>query len=144
LSTPLVMDASVLVRLVLEERASEETEGFFFESEQWYPLIAPSILISETAAAITKKVRRREIEQAFAYDAFRNCRAALDMRVVELFSANDLLDAAFELSLHLHHPLHDCIYLALAQAQEAAVATCDSVLARKARELGIATELITA
>jgi predicted nucleic acid-binding protein len=144
LSEPLVMDASVLVRLVLEESASRAADSFFFDSEQWYPMLAPSILISETAAAITKKVRRKEIERAFARDAFQNCRSVLDMRIVELVTANDLVDAAFDLSLRLHHPLHDCLYLALARERKAAIATCDGVLADKARGIALEAELICA
>ena len=68
----------------------------------------------------------------------------LRANVFDLSPANDLLEDAFELSLKLHHPLHDCLYLALAQSRKAAVATRDSILARKARELRLETELIGA
>lgn len=106
--------------------------------------MAPSILVSETAAAITKKLRRKEIRRESAMEAFRDWQMILGDRVFTIFAANDLVDTAFEFSLRLHHPLHDCIYLALAQSQEAAIATCDDALARKAREIGIAVEMITA
>jgi len=144
LSAPLVVDASVMVRLLLEEPGTEAADADIFHDPRWIALIAPSILVSETAAAITKKFRRKEIRRESAMEAFRDWQTILGDRVFTIFPASDFVDAAFELSLRLHHPLHDCIYLALAQAQEAAIATCDSVLARKARELGIATELITA
>jgi predicted nucleic acid-binding protein len=133
-----------MVRLLLEEPGTEAADADIFHDPRWIALIAPSILVSETAAAITKKLRRKEIRQEAAMEAFRDWQAIQGDRVFTIFPANDLVDVAFALSLRLHHPLHDCIYLALAQAQEAAIATSDGVLARKARELGIATEFVAA
>jgi predicted nucleic acid-binding protein len=144
LSTALVIDASVAVQLLLEEKASETIEAFLAGGTEWYPLIAPSILLSETAAAITKMVRRKEIGHGFANETFREWRSVVAAEVFQLVPANDLLEDAFELSLKLHHSLHDCLYLALAKARGAAIATRDSVLARKAREIGLKIELIRA
>jgi predicted nucleic acid-binding protein len=144
LSTALVIDASLAVQLLLEEKGSESIETFLAGGTEWYPLIAPSILLSETAAAITKKVRRKEIGQGFAREAFREWRNVVAAQIFQLVPANDLLESAFELSLSLHHALHDCLYLVLAQEREAAIATHDAVLARKAREIGIEPQLIRA
>jgi len=144
LSTPLVVDASIGVQIVLAEPTSEAVKALLIGSADWHPLIAPSILVSEAAAAITKKVRRREISVASAREAFRTWTELVDRGLFVLTPANDLLDDAFELSLKLHHPLHDCLYLALAQSRKAAIATRDTILARKARELRLETELIGA
>ena len=144
MSTPLVVDASVGVQIVLDEPASEAVEALLIGSDDWHPLIAPSILVSEAAAAITKKVRRKEIGAISAREAFRTWAELVDRGLFALTPANDLLEGAFELSLKLHHPLRDCLYLALAQSRKAAVATRDSILARKARELRLETELIGA
>jgi predicted nucleic acid-binding protein len=143
-STALVVDASIGVQIVVEERASEAVKTLLGERRDWHPLIAPSIVVSETVAAITKKVRRKEPDSVLARSAFLAWQDIVTGGLFVLTPANDLLDAAFELSLRLHHPLHDCIYLALAEAQTAAIATCDDALARKAREIGIAVEMITA
>jgi predicted nucleic acid-binding protein len=144
LSTALVVDASVGIQIVVEEHASETIKTLLGENGNWHPLIAPSIVVSEAVAAITKKVRRKELSDALARAAFLAWRDIVEGGLFALTPANDLLDAAFALSLRLHHPLHDCLYLALAQTREAAIATCDGVLARKARELGLAVELISA
>jgi predicted nucleic acid-binding protein len=142
LNTPLVVDASVAVQLILQQDATTTADAVLLRDTRWLRLIAPSILASETAAAITKKLRRLDIDETSAREAFDTWRDMLDDEVFELTPANDLLDAAFELSLQRRHSLHDCLYLALAQANGAALATRDTALAQKAQELGIATELI--
>jgi predicted nucleic acid-binding protein len=138
----LVVDASALVQLLLAEPGTESVDANLLHDPKWSALIAPSILASETAAAITKKVRRKEITPVSAREAFQDLRAMLGSDVFALFPANDFIEPAFALSLKLHHPLHDCLYLALAQGRNAALATRDTILARKARELGLTTELI--
>jgi predicted nucleic acid-binding protein len=142
LSAPLVVDASAVVQLLLAEPGTEPVDASLLHDPRWSVLLAPSILVSETAAAITKKVRRKDITSASAREAFRDWRAMLGGDVFALVPANDLIDNAFELSLKLHHPLHDCLYLALGRERSAAIATRDLVLARKARELGLEAELI--
>ncbi|HUB86013.1 MAG TPA: type II toxin-antitoxin system VapC family toxin [Rhizomicrobium sp.] len=144
MSAPLVVDASAVVQLLLAEPDTEPVDAYLLHDPRWSSLIAPSILVSETAAAITKKVRRKDITSVSAREAFRDWQDMLASDVFALIPANDLIDAAFELSLKLHHPLHDCLYLALAKDREAAIATRDTVLARKAREMGFQAELIGA
>jgi predicted nucleic acid-binding protein len=144
LSAPLVVDASAVVQLLLAETGTEPVDAGLLHDPRWSVLLAPSILVSETAAAITKKVRRKDITSVSAREAFRDWQAMLGEDVFALVPANDLIGDAFELSLKLHHPLHDCLYLALAQRHAAAVATRDIVLSRKARELGLEAELIGA
>jgi predicted nucleic acid-binding protein len=142
LSAALVVDASIAVQIVLEEPASEAVKNYLAEGTRWDPLIAPSIIVSETTAAITKKVRRKELSQILARAVFVTWREILSGGLLALTPANDLIDEAFELSLKLHHPLHDCLYLALAQRHAAALATRDIILARKATALGLEAELI--
>ncbi len=144
MSAPLVVDASVAVQIILEEPASEVVRAYLADANRWHPLLAPSIIVSETVAAITKKVRRKEIDRTSARAAFLTWRELIDGGLFVLIPANDLLEAAFELSLSLHHPLHDCVYLALAKERGAAIATRDAVLAPKARQVDLKAELIGA
>ena len=139
-----VIDASIAVQLVLEEPCSPEIETFVFERPNGALLLAPSILANETAAAITKKLRRKEIDLLSARKAFSDWRQLIADELFDLVPANNLLTAAFELSISLHHPLHDCLYVALAQSHKAAIVTRDVALARKARQIGIEAELISA
>lgn len=144
MSTLLVVDASAVVQLLLAEPGTDIVDANLLHDPQWSALIAPSILVSETAAAITKKVRRKEISTASAMEAFHDWQAMLDSDVFTLCPANELIAEAFELSLKLRHALHDCLYLALAQTCNASIATRDAALARKAKELNLEAELIRA
>ena len=141
-SESLIVDANLFVPLVLEEPGSDFVDAFLFERHRTDRLLAPSILASEAAAAITKKLRRRQISRQSAESAFQSLRQALAEGTFELLPANDLLDPAFYLSLKLHHPLHDCLYLAAAQTLNVAFATRDKILAAKALSAGIETELV--
>jgi predicted nucleic acid-binding protein len=105
-------------------------------------LLAPSILASEVAAAITKALRLRRMTRTEAEDAFNNWLQLLATDLLDLTDANTILADAFELSVQLHHALHDCLYLVLAQSRSATLLTCDSVFARKADAQGVHTELI--
>ena len=142
MSAGLVVDASVTAQLVLEESATGSADFKVLHDSGWNQLLAPSILVSETAAAITRKLRRKEISLVSAREAFAEWREMLMDGVFEFVPANDLIDPAFALSLRLNHPLHDCLYIALAQRQGCALATRDPTMADKAGRLGLQAELI--
>ena len=137
-----VVDANLFVQLIVEEPASSAVDVFLFEQHKTDRLVAPSILASEAAAAITKKVRRREISLPSAQAAFANIRESMTDGTFELLPANDFLDDAFSLSLTLHHPLHDCLYLAVAKRLALTFATGDKILALKAQRAGIDAEIV--
>ena len=140
----LVVDASLFVQLFVEEPATAAITAYLSEQHKTDRFLAPSILASETAAAITKKLRRKEIDVRSARGAFASLQQTLSDGTFELLPANDFIDTAFELSLRLHHPLHDCLYLAMAKTHAALFATRDDVLAAKARGIGIETDLVGA
>jgi predicted nucleic acid-binding protein len=140
----LVVDASLFVQLFVEEPATAAIAAYLSEQHKTDRFLAPSILASETAAAITKKLRRREIDIRSAREAFAGLQQTLREGVFELLPANDFIEAAFDLSVQLHHPLHDCLYLAIAKAHTAMFATRDDVLAVKARAIGIEADLVSA
>ncbi|HEX3673492.1 MAG TPA: type II toxin-antitoxin system VapC family toxin [Rhizomicrobium sp.] len=144
MSRIIVIDASIAVQLVLTEPATDAVDAAVLRNADVDSLIAPSILVSETAAAITKKCRRKEITPVSAREAFQVWQEMLADGLFELVPANDLIDEAFALSLRLHHSLHDCLYIALAQSRAAAIATRDIALAGKTKALGLETELIGA
>jgi predicted nucleic acid-binding protein len=105
-------------------------------------LLSPSILASEVAAAITKALRLRRMTRSEAEEAFNNWLHLLATDLFDLTDANTILAEAFELSVQLHHALHDCLYLVLAQSRSATLLTCDSAFARKARAQGVHIEFI--
>jgi predicted nucleic acid-binding protein len=139
-----VVDASLFVQLFVEELATAAITEYLSEQHKMDRFLAPSILASEAAAAITKRLRRKEIDVRSAREAFASLQQTLIEGAFELLPANDYIDQAFELSVKLHHPLHDCLYLAVAKAHAALFATRDDVLAAKARRIGLETDLVGA
>jgi predicted nucleic acid-binding protein len=140
----LVLDASIAVKLVLPEPYSEEAQELVFGSEfAQYLIIAPLIVVTEVTAAITKAVRSRAISPASARAAYSEWNDMIE-GVFGEETLLDNLDDAFEMSLRLHHALHDCLYLALAQSRNATLATCDAILAEKRAALAPVSDLSAA
>jgi predicted nucleic acid-binding protein len=138
----LVIDASLAVKLVLPEPFSEEALAAVFGEEfSDHLILAPMIVVTEVAAAITKAVRTRLISPALAREAYDEWTGMAETMFGEIALLENM-DAAFELSLSLHHSMHDCLYLALAEARGATLATCDAVLAEKARSIGATVKFI--
>jgi predicted nucleic acid-binding protein len=132
----LVLDASMAVKLVLPEPFSAECRTIVFGNEfSGHTILAPATVVTEVVAAITKAVRTRTISAGLAREAYREWVAMVATMFGEVVPLENL-DDAFELSLRIHHALHDCLYLALAQRRNATLATCDAVLAGKAKKIG--------
>jgi predicted nucleic acid-binding protein len=141
----LVIDASIAVMLMVPNAAASSIDrNLLQDADPLSSFLAPSIIATEVAAAITKLLRQRRISVADANESFRNWREFLASDILSLIPANMLLSASFDLSVRLHHPLHDCLYMALAHRQKAGLITADRVLAEKARLLGLRTEFVGA
>jgi predicted nucleic acid-binding protein len=138
-----VVDASVVVELLLPGAATLMARDFLLlKTPPQRTFLAPRTAISEVAAAVTRGVRRGVLAPSEARTAYADWLRMIEDRLIELISDDDLLDPAFDLSLRLHHPLHDCIYVALARENRAGLATCDGVLARKVRAMGLDVVLV--
>ncbi|MBV8799235.1 MAG: type II toxin-antitoxin system VapC family toxin [Alphaproteobacteria bacterium] len=135
-----VVDASVAVLLVLP--GTGDPSLLHSLRNGGTRLYAPSIIASEVAAAITKNLRLRQITRFEAQDSFSNWEQLLEADLLDLIDANSLLREAFDLSVQLHHALHDCIYVALAKRERATFITCDKVFARKAGGAHVNTEVL--
>lgn len=123
----IVVDASVAVKWVIPEELSDQAESLRGRADR---LLAPDLLLPEAANALWKKLLRREIttrEAAQALDLLMT--SGLDLR-----PSGPLLGRALTLAQRLRHPVYDCIYVALAQAEGATLVTADQrLLARIAR-----------
>ncbi len=135
----IVVDASVVAKwyfpepgheaadLVLAARIAGERE-----------LLAPDLIVPEFVSVLSKRVRRQECTRAAAgvilslWDADRP----------SLVASSDLAAHAFELATTQGESVYDCLYLALALAIEAPLATADRQLARAARSVSAQVELI--
>lgn len=126
----LIVDASVAVKWFLAEPDSDAAEALLVHADTF---IAPDILEAEVVNAICKRVRRGQVppEQA------RTALAELRLFVREMVGARSLHEPALELALAHGHPIHDCIYLALAlQSPGGELVTADRRLVAVATAAG--------
>jgi predicted nucleic acid-binding protein len=135
---PLVLDASVAIKLVVEEPGTAESLGLLGREES---RIAPDWLLIEAAAALWNKVKYSKLLEIHAEDSLRNLPEFFD----ELCPSPGLLASAFQLSFGLRHSVHDCLYLALALDRSCKVITADKAFAAAAgrTRFGDSVELMT-
>jgi len=117
-----VVDASVAVKWVIPESLSDRADRLLASDED---LLAPDLLPVEVANALWKKTARQEIS---AREADRALGLLLDSGIV-LRPTAPLLARAMALARRLRHPVHDCVYLALAEHERARFVTADGRLA---------------
>jgi predicted nucleic acid-binding protein len=125
----LVIDASIAIKWVIPEDGTDAALALRRE----HKLIAPELLVAECANILWKKARLRQVTANEALLAAR----LLEGADIELIAIRALLEAATKLAIDLDHPAYDCIYLALAVANDCRLATVDErliqILGRNAR-----------
>jgi predicted nucleic acid-binding protein len=84
-------------------------------------LAAPELIGPEIGNTIWKKVRRHELTPEEASEIV----AAFPKIGVELHPSSVLLPSALELAVALDRTVYDCLYLALAVAQDCTLITAD-------------------
>jgi predicted nucleic acid-binding protein len=124
----MILDASVATKLFVQVAGSEQAEAAAAANE----FIAPRLILTETANALWKYVRRGEASLAQAQEAIRNLDRQLS--IVDDFR---LIVQAQNLAARLDHPVYDCVYLATAQSYQFPLLTADTRLAALARELSL-------
>ena len=119
----IVVDASIVVSLIAEESVSAAARASVARES----LIAPELVLGETADVLWRKVRLRMMtaEQA------RRAGAGLRMLFTELAPLAGLTLAALDLALRRDHPVYDCLYVALAQREGVPLLTADRRLAER-------------
>lgn len=122
----IVVDASVSIKWVVDEPGSESAALLLSRS-----MIAPSLFQAEVGHVLTKRVRRALLAAGHARAGF-----GFVMRQVVLSPIEPLGTQALELSLMLHHSMHDCYYLAAAEAIGRPYVTADAVFVAKLRATG--------
>jgi predicted nucleic acid-binding protein len=111
-----VVDASVVVKWVLEEQDSEVAEAL-----RSRPMTAPDLLLVECASALLRRARGGD----FPLEAVPGKMRALRIAPMRLIGAEPLLDHAVELAIRLRHSVYDCLYLALGLASRMQVVSAD-------------------
>jgi predicted nucleic acid-binding protein len=126
LVTRLVVDTSVAVKWVVPEFGQPEDDTELALEMLDHAMIAPDCIVGEFANALFKKVQRQEIGE-------QQARAAVGILtdIVDVAPSPPLIAAAFELSLQLVHPVHDCMFLALALETNRMLVTADMKFVEK-------------
>ena len=127
---PVVVDASIAVLWFANYPNRWKAERLL-ESQSL--LLAPDLMAAETANVLWKKLRRREMDLTDVEQAITNL-LALD---IAWTSSTALIRPAARLAADLAHPVYDCLYLALAAAHAASLATADDRLRKGAERLGV-------
>lgn len=126
-----VVDASVAVAWLAQEDGSARARRLALSDRM---LVAPEFLLLEVASALTRRATGGTVPPGFAAEAVRALRRR---RALDLRPTGPLIEGAAALAEQLAHPIYDCLYLALAQREGAALASFDQRLARKAQRLSI-------
>lgn len=122
----LIVDASIAVKWVVEEPASDRARALYLSDECW----APSLIMAEVGNALWKKQRMKIVSAEQATAALR----ALPDRI-RLFDVATLAPRALSLAVNLDHAIYDCCYLALAERERVPLVSADERLLRKIKEL---------
>ncbi len=127
-----VVDASIAVKWVIPEVLSDRADRVRDGDED---VLAPDLLLVEVANALWRKTAAREITAREADDAFDLVRAS----GIDLRPTGPLVPRAMDVARRLGHPVSDCVYLALAERERAALVTADHRLLRRlaTRKLGV-------
>lgn len=133
----MIIDASVAFKLIVAEPDSGEAVAWIGRED----LVAPTLIHAEVGNALWKRVRRGELvgdERVGEHLA--------DMgRYIRTVDETSVVPRALELAIALQHPVYDCVYLALAEANDDKLLTADerfvkalvgTVHGERVRELG--------
>jgi predicted nucleic acid-binding protein len=129
-AVPVVVDASIAFFWFANEPDRWGAQRLL-ETES--ALLAPDLMAVEVTNAWWKKLRRREMELADVEQAVTNLLAL----GIAWTPSPALLRPAIRLAAELGHPVYDCVYLTLAAAHSAPLATADDRLRRAAERIGV-------
>jgi len=114
----LVVDASVAIKWMIDEPDSELADQLF---DGGHDFLAPELIVAEIISAAWKKRRMGSIGAA-QYDdiVLRVADGPITYRPMRPLAAS-----AAALARELDHPVYDCFYLALAEAENVPLVTAD-------------------
>jgi predicted nucleic acid-binding protein len=125
----IAVDANVAAKWYLPEADSAHALVLLRNPRQ---LIAPSLIKMEVCAAITRRVRLKEITAAEAKQRCQDWLTDLSQDAVQLIPEENILLHAIELSGKVRHSLQDCLYLAVAEIHGLPLVTADEPFFKKA------------
>jgi predicted nucleic acid-binding protein len=113
-----VVDASVAAKWLIDEPDSDLADRLLDDAHEF---LAPELMIPEVLSAAWKRCRLGEIADAQLADvAIRVTEGVVSFRPLRA-----LAPRAAAIARELDHPVYDCFYLALAEAEDAPLVTAD-------------------
>ena len=129
----IVVDTSIALKWLVREDDSDKAEALIGRE-----MVAPELLLAETANALWKKFRRGEIMRE---------QLAAGIGAIGSFAVvvpiHDLAARALEIAIELDHPVYDCFYLALAERLDVPLVTADERFRKSIDRSAIRTNLLT-
>ena len=127
----MIVDASVAVKWLASEDGSAAANALL-----GYPgLAAPELILSEVGNAIWRKRRAGEVGLVEVQPSdIRQFVARLEPTVA-------FVDRALALAFAMNHPVYDCVYLAMAEAEDDIVVTADGRFIDACRRAGLDARL---
>ena len=135
-----VLDASVAVRWLAMEPGTAAAIALLRRPTRW---VAPRLLLTEVAGALHRKISERRIRDIAATEALDVLLAAVESGEIQLAEDERFMAAALMLATLMSQKVADCVYVALAEHEGAALATADRRLAYLAERRGVATTLLS-
>jgi len=117
----IVLDASAVIEWLLRTDKGSRIQAQIFSRA--HTLHAPHLLDVEAAHALRRYVREREVTEARAEQLLQNL---VELRILR-HRHTSLLNRVWELRHHL--TAYDAVYVALAEALDAPLLTCDAKIA---------------
>ncbi len=117
-----VIDASVLIKLFINEQGSQEAAAAIKDADE---LLAPDLLWPEVGNVIWKYVRRGHLN---AEDAEAIVSDMLQMPI-ETAESREFIEPALAIALSTGRTVYDSLYLALAIDRKSALLTADQKFA---------------
>jgi len=133
-----VLDASVAVRWLTMEPGTAAALTLLGRPTRW---VAPRLMLTEVAGALNRKINERRIRDVAAAEALDVLLNSVDRGEIQLAEEERFMAAALMLATLMSHKVADCVYVALAEQEGAALATADPRLALLAERRGVATTL---
>jgi len=133
----IILDASFIVKLILEEEGSEVAEKLFREwIKRGEHIITVDIALSETSNALWKHyVLLRDISLDIFQEAINDLLELWNK--LSVISTHEIMREALEVAIREGITIYDSLYIAVAQYYTGALATFDTKQREKATRLGL-------
>jgi predicted nucleic acid-binding protein len=132
---PAVIDASVVIKLFLQEEHSDAAERCCRQAPE---LLAPDLIWAEATNVIWKRLRRGEITRENAAEIA----AQLVRMPLRIHASGDLVLDALNLAADYDRTVYDCLYLALAVKTRSVLVSADKRLVNALAATPLARHII--